>query len=212
MMSAAAPTQLELDRRLARRIADGDQQAFDGFFREYFPRLYRFTLARVGNDPSLAEEVVQRTMCIVVRKMGSYRGEAILFTWLCQICRNELHAVYRQHGAGLRTEVPIDDHPAVQAALESAMGSDYRPETTCQREEVAGFVRATLDHLPDNYATALELKYIHGCSVAEIAGRLGLGEKAAESVLSRARAAFREGIRSAWDIEADLVSDLWSAS
>lgn len=204
---AAGPTQLEIDQDLARRIAGGDRQAFDGFFREYFPRLYRFTLARIGNDPSLAEEVVQRTMCIVVRTMASYRGEALLFTWLCQICRNELSAVYRQQGAHLRADVPLDDHPAVQAALESMMGSDFRPDTNRQREEVAGFVRATLAHLPENYATALELKYMNGCSVAEIAGRLGLGEKAAESVLSRARAAFREGLRSVWDVEAELVGD-----
>jgi RNA polymerase sigma-70 factor (ECF subfamily) len=203
----AGATQLEIDRDLARRIAGGDRQAFDGFFREYFPRLFRFTLARIGNDASLAEEVVQRTMCKVVRTMGSYRGEALLFTWLCQICRNELINIYRQQGAELRADVPLDDHPAVQAALESMMGSDLRPDTSRQREEIAGFVRATLEHLPENYATALELKYMNGCSVAEIAGRLGLGEKAAESVLSRARAAFREGFRSVWDIEADLVRD-----
>ncbi|MDX1507383.1 MAG: hypothetical protein R3358_03820, partial [Woeseiaceae bacterium] len=63
--------QIEQDRRLARQVAGGEQAAFDTFFREYFPRLYRFTLLRVDNDPELAEEIVQRTMCIVVRKMGT---------------------------------------------------------------------------------------------------------------------------------------------
>jgi RNA polymerase sigma-70 factor (ECF subfamily) len=146
-------------------------------------------------------------MCIVVRKMGSYRGEALLFTWLCQICRNELQALYRQHGADLRVDIPIDDHPAVQAALESLMGGQPLPETNRHREEIAGFVRATLDTLPDNYATALELKYIGGFSVAEIARRLGIGEKAAESVLTRARAAFRDGFSSLWDVDAALAVD-----
>jgi RNA polymerase sigma-70 factor (ECF subfamily) len=87
------------------------------------------------------------------------------------------------------------------------MGQDHLPETLRHREEVAGLVRATLEHLPDNYATALELKYINGCSVAEIARRLGIGEKAAESVLSRARAAFREGFRSVWDIDPGLATE-----
>ena len=74
--------QIEQDRELARDVAGGDRAAFDAFFKEYFPRLFRFTLTRVDNDPALAEEIVQRTMCIVVRKMSSYRGEALLFTWL----------------------------------------------------------------------------------------------------------------------------------
>jgi len=54
-------------------------------------------------------------------------------------------------------------------------------------------VAATLDHLPATYGDVLEWKYLHGLSVGEIASRLGIGYKAAESRLSRARAAFREG-------------------
>lgn len=201
------PTQLQQDRALAGRVAAGDQGAFDEFFREYFPRLYRFTLMRVENDPALAEEIVQRTMCIVVRTMGSYRGEALLFTWLCQICRNEMNSVFRQRGIELNSDIPIDDHPAVQAALESILSDDFRPETIHRRQEIATFVRTTLEQLPRKYAMALEMKYIYGNSVAEIAQALDIGEKAAESVLTRARGAFREGFRSLWDFEPGFVID-----
>ena len=65
-----------------------------------------------------------------------------------------------------------------------------------QRDEIARYVQATLEELPDNYARALEWKYMQGLSVAEIAAGLGLGEKAAESVLSRAREAFRDAFSS----------------
>lgn len=199
--------QIEQDRALARRVAAGDQAAFDAFFHEYFPRLFRFTLTRVDNNPEFAEEVVQRTMCIVVRKMGTYRGEALLFSWLCRICRNEINAVLRQRGAHLGEQLPIDDHPAVQAALESASAVDYQPESLRATDEIAAFVRATLEHLPANYALALEMKYINGDSVAEIARALGIGDKAAESVLSRARAAFKDGFGSLWDFEPGAVLD-----
>lgn len=205
-MSEELP-QIEKDRQLAERVANGSQAAFDAFFREYFPRLFRFTLLRTDNDPDLAEEIVQRTMCIVVRKMSSYRGEALLFTWLCQICRNEMRAVFRQRGIESAGELAIEDNPFVQAALESMGAEEYRPETLQRREELARFVRGTLEYLPANYATALEMKYINGNSVAEIAERLGIGEKAAESVLSRARVAFRDGFRSLWDLEPDFVGD-----
>ena len=199
--------QVEQDRSLAAKVAAGDQGAFDVFFREYFPRLFRFTLTRVDNNEELAEEIVQRTMCIVVRKMGSYRGEALLFTWLCQICRNETSAVFRQRNLELREDIPIENHPAVQAALESVAADDGRPESAQRRDEIANFVRVTLEHLPANYASALEMKYVRGCSVREIADSLSIGEKAAESILSRARVAFRERFRAIWDIEPNFLVD-----
>lgn len=206
MLKRESP-QFEKDRRLAGQVAGGDQRAFDEFFREYFPRLFRFALTRVDYDPTLAEEVTQRTMCIVVRTMRNYRGEALLFTWLCQICRNEIRAVFRQRGVEAPGEVPIEDHPGVQAALESLSDEDYRPETMQRRDEIARFVRTTLDYLPARYALALEMKYINGNSVAEIAERLGTSEKAAESVLSRARGAFKDGFRSLWDFEPGFIVD-----
>ena len=198
-------SQLETDRQLAARVANGDERAFDAFFKEYFPRLFRFALTRVDNDVALAEEIVQRTMCSVVTKMKSYRGEALLFTWLCQICRNEMASYFRQHGVVKRVDLPIGDHPAVQAALESLLADDYRPESAQRAGEIVSFVRTTLEHLPTNYATALEMKYIRGASVAEIASALGIGEKAAESVLSRARSAFKDGFRTLWDIEPGFI-------
>jgi RNA polymerase sigma-70 factor (ECF subfamily) len=200
-------SQLKEDRALAQLVARGDQAAFDRFFREYFPRLYRFTLARVNADADLAEEVVQRTMCRVVQKMESYRGEALLFTWLCQICRNELTSTFRERGMKGATAVPLEDHPAIRAALESITVDSDMPETRQKQEELARFVRLTLEYLPAKYATALELKYIRGCSVDEIGEQLAISSKAAESVLSRARAAFKEAFRSLWDFEPGFLLD-----
>ena len=52
-----------------------------------------------------------------------------------------------------------------------------------------------LDRLPARYGEALELKYIEGRSVEEIGDRLGIGQTAAQSLLARARIAFRDGWR-----------------
>ncbi|MBT8080284.1 MAG: RNA polymerase sigma factor [Gammaproteobacteria bacterium] len=200
-------SQLKTDRALAKRVAAGDVEAFDGFFNEYFPRLFRFTMARTGGDADLAEEVVQQTMCKVVRKMGSFRGEALLFTWLCQICRNELASIFRAQGVDGRDTVPFEDVPEIRAALESIAAMPQEPSNQHAASELANFVRVTLAHLPLNYATALELRYIRGCSVAEISRELKISNKAAESVLSRARAAFKEGFRSLWDFEPNFLLD-----
>ena len=204
-MACVNTFQLKTDQKLARRVASGDVAAFDEFFREYFPRLFRFTLTRTEGNADLAEEVVQRTMCIIVRKMGSYRGEALLFTWLCQICRNELVSVFRARGVVSQNSVPFEDIPEIRAAIESISEDPGSPEHSHAAAELARFVRVTLAHLPLRYASVLELKYIRGCSVAEIAAEMEMSTKAAESVLSRARVAFKEGFRSLWDFEPDFL-------
>jgi RNA polymerase sigma-70 factor (ECF subfamily) len=103
--------------------------------------------------------------------------------------------------------VPIEDHPAIRAALESISIDSDTPEKEQSKEELARFVRLTLEYLPAKYATALEMKYVRGCSVDEIGEYLAISPKAAESVLTRARAAFREGFRSLWDFEPDFLLD-----
>ncbi len=62
-----------------------------------------------------------------------------------------------------------------------------RPEAQLSRDELLVRVREALDALPANYSSALEWKYIEGCSVAEIGERLGLNAIATQSLLARAR-------------------------
>ena len=182
------------DKAVVGRLLDGDEAAFEAFFETYFSRLYRFAITRLDNNGDAAEEVVQATLCKAVNKLATYRGEAALFTWLCTFCRHEIsaHYVRRQRTA---PEIPlVEDTPDVRAALESlAAASGDRPDERIRRGELARLVRVTLDTLPDRYGDALEWKYIDDLSVQEIASRLGVGPKAAESLLTRARQAFRDG-------------------
>jgi RNA polymerase sigma-70 factor (ECF subfamily) len=185
---------VHLDRALARRILGGDEAAFRELFDRFFPRLYRFTLARLRGDPEAARDVVQQTFCQAIERLDTYRGEAALYTWFCQICRNNLADHYRRSGGSARV-VLLEDQPNARAILESlAAPAADEPEAGAQREQVHRIVEATLDALPGRYGEALEWKYLDGLSVREIAARLDLGEKAAESLLTRARDSFREAI------------------
>lgn len=178
------------DRFLVARLLRGDEEAFAEFFDRNFAPLYRFALPRVS-DEDAAEEVVQTTLCRAVRKLSSYRGEAALLTWLTTICRREIATYFEQ-----RKKVPpmldlSDDLPEIRAALES-LALDGGAESTLRRREIARLVQVVLDRLPGRYGDVLEWKYIDGLTVAEIAERLPLAPKAAESLLTRARAAFRD--------------------
>lgn len=181
------------DLALARRLNAGDEAAFEEFFADHFPRVYRFALARLAGNVDAAEEVAQAVFIRAVRKLHTYRGDAAMFTWLCALCRREIAAWLER--AGRWPEEPlIDDRPDVRAALEEvAAAASTDPETALRRQELSALVQATLDALPGRYGDALEWKYIEGLSVREIAERFGLGLKATESLLTRARQAFRDG-------------------
>ena len=70
-------------------------------------------------------------------------------------------------------------------------------------------MRTVLDRLPASYGDALEWKYIEGQSVEAIGERLGIGTTAAQSLLARARRAFREGLEKVFGAEAaDIASGL----
>jgi RNA polymerase sigma-70 factor (ECF subfamily) len=187
------------DRFLVARMLRGDDSAFSQFFEANFAPLFRFALPRVGGDGGAAEEVVQSTLCRAVKKLATYRGEAALLTWLCTICRREIATYFEQ-----RSKVPpmvdfADDLPEIRSALESlASSADARPEEVLRRKETSRLVQLVLDRLPDHYGDALEWKYIEGLSVIEIAGRLGVAPKAAESLLTRARNAFRDAFTAAY--------------
>ena len=184
------------DRFLVRRMLGGDESAFTDFFEANFAALFRFALPRLDGDTHAAEEVVQATLCRAVRKLSTFRGEAALLTWLCTFCRHEISAYLEKEGKRPPMVEWIDDLPEVAAALDS-LSAAARPEAALARGETARLVQVILDRLPGRYGDALEWKYIDGLSVAEIAERLGVGLKAAESTLTRAREAFRDAFTAA---------------
>jgi RNA polymerase sigma-70 factor (ECF subfamily) len=180
------------DLQLARRVAAGDEAAFERLFAAIFPRLYRFVLLRVQRDEDLAQDVCQQTMERTLRAIASYRGEAALHTWVCQIARSEIANYWQRVSRVENAQVSIDQDDSMRAALES-LSADPRlaPEAQGERWDQVTCVQAILDHLPPPYGDALEWKYIEGLSAEEIGQRLRLSATAAHSLLARARRAFR---------------------
>ena len=177
------------DLNRAKRILAGDREAFEGFFEEYFDPLYRFALGRV-HDENLAKDMVQSTFCRAIEKLDSYRGEAALLSWMCSICRFEITAHFKRSRREPTMDL-VEDSPEVRAVLEALAEGKPTAEDQTLKDEMTRLVHLTLDHLPKHYGDALEWKYFEGLPVTEIAARLELGPKAAESVLTRARDAFR---------------------
>lgn len=209
MASRRVDQALADDKQLIRRLLAGDEQAFEAFFNAYFARVYRFALPRLNGDTEAAQEVVLSALTKAMRSLSDFRGESALFTWICQICRNEVvdHIRARRRS---RHVVLIDDQPELRQAIESIEApEEYDLVKNYGRSETGRLVRVVLDRLPNAYGDALEWKYIEGESVEAIGERLGIGTTAAQSLLARARIAFREALEKVFGAEAaDIASSL----
>jgi RNA polymerase sigma-70 factor, ECF subfamily len=162
--------------------------------------LYAFCLYRVGRDRHLCEEVVQETVLRAVLDLESYepaRSGGNIFPWLSGLARNEVRrALARQ-----RRECPGQGPASLETLWDRIDGellevyarleSDPFDDELLRRDETRQMVNATMGQLPPHYREALEAKYLHGRSVRDIAAAAGTTEKAIESLLSRAREAFR---------------------
>jgi len=209
MASRRVDQALADDKQLIRRLLAGDERAFEAFFNAYFARVYRFALPRLNGDTEAAQEVVLSALTKAMRSLSDFRGDSALFTWICQICRNEVvdHIRTRRRS---RHVVLIDDQPELRQAIESIEAPDeYDLVKNYGRSETGRLVRVVLDRLPNAYGDALEWKYIEGESVEVIGERLGIGTTAAQSLLARARVAFREALEKVFGAEAaDIASSL----
>jgi RNA polymerase sigma-70 factor (ECF subfamily) len=172
------------EQQLISRMRRGEQRAFDEFFDAFAARLGAFAARRSSLDAAAIEDVVQTTMINAMRSLGSFRGGSTLFTWLCQICRNQLVDARRRAARQPQTQ-SVDQAKILQLA-------DFRdPLDECAADSERSAVRRAINRLPSHYARILELRFGDELTVPEIARVLQVSESAAESQLVRARQAFR---------------------
>ena len=179
------------ERELVSRMRHGDQQAFNEFFASYAPRLSAFAARRSSLDSVAIEDVVQMTMINAMRNLDSYRGGAALCTWLCMICRNVLVDA-RRKAARQPSAQSVEELAAERPLATVVELTEFRdPLYQCETDSTRGAVRRVINSLPGHYARILELRFGDELSGQEIAATLEMSESAAESLLARARQAFR---------------------
>lgn len=170
----------------------GEQRAFEEFFDASVQRLAAFAARRSGLDRATLEDVVQNALIKAVGNLAHYRGEAALFTWLSSICRHELADVHRK-AARRPAHVSLYEASALQPAVSQLRAPEREdPAVQLDEQQRGAAVMRILDALPERYALALEAKYGDGLAVADIAKELGVSTIAVQSLLARAREAFRE--------------------
>ena len=166
------------ENALCRAVASGDRVAWEALFHRHFDGVHAFVRVQAGAEQDLVDDVVQECWLVAVRRIRSFDPSLGDFgSWLRGIAANTLRSERRRR----RKTV----------GLESAEGVFEPAPATSSDLEPAG-IDAALSLLPERYRSVLKAKYSDELSMAQIAERAGTTVKAIESLLSRARAAFRD--------------------
>jgi RNA polymerase sigma-70 factor (ECF subfamily) len=194
------------DIKLANKISSHSESDFNHFFELYFPRLYRFTIVRIDGDEELTKEIVQETLISAIKNIKQYRGEAALFSWLCQINRNHINQYFRKNKL-LKITSNITDSPNIREVFDNIQDViNHYPDKIYENDKLRDIITSTLDNLPNGYGDILEWKYLDKLSVVQIAEKLDTSEISIQSKLARARKSFKQVIINILGNDSDLFS------
>ena len=144
------------EQQLLTRMQAGDQRSFGQFFDAYASRLAAFAARRSPLDASALEDVVQQTLINAMRNLSQFRGDATVFTWLCQICRNLL-ADARRKAARQPEVASLDAMVEAEPSAIPVQLLDYRdPLDECAADSTRSAVRRSVNALPPRYARIIE--------------------------------------------------------
>jgi RNA polymerase sigma-70 factor (ECF subfamily) len=173
----------EVARERATRdaVLAGDRAAWRAWYDAHFGPLAAYARWRCGGSADLADDVIQETWLVAVRRLRAFDPAKGPFAgWLAGIAANAARNAVRGRRRRDRRSRPLADAPEPGCEADRAA------------EERAGRVAAALAALPDRYEAVLRAKYLDRMTVDEIAAARGETPKAVESLLTRARQAFRE--------------------
>src|SRR6201996_8914302 len=166
------------ERRLARRAARGDRDAFTAIFRRYQQDLYRYCVAILGNRED-AQDALQNTMVKALRALPGERREIDLKPWLYRIAHNESIDLIRRR----RPTVALEDDWLVAGA-----GRAEEVETRHRLRQLL----ADVGELPERQRGALLMREAGGLGFEEIATALGTSPAVARQTVYEARLGLRE--------------------
>ncbi len=192
----------DVDRQLVERAQRGDKRAFGLLVEKYQRKLGRL-LARFIRDPAEVEDVTQEAFIKAYRALPAFRGDSAFYTWLYRIgintAKNYLMALGRR--APTSTEVEAEEAEGFEDGEQ--LRDINTPESMLLSAEIARTVNATIDELPEELRTAIQLREIEGMSYEDIARVMECPIGTVRSRIFRAREAIAERLRPLLDTRKD---------
>jgi RNA polymerase sigma-70 factor (ECF subfamily) len=169
------------DLELAARIRAGDGGAFEELYRQHASRLYSLAY-RMAGGPSEADDLLQDIFLLVYRKLGSFRGESTLGTWLYRLAMNHCLDALRSRQARMGQQTDsLDEEGAVEIA-------STPPMTAVNQMDL----ERAIGTLPPACRAAFLLHDVEGFGHQEIGTILGISEGTSKSQVHKARLRIRK--------------------
>jgi RNA polymerase sigma-70 factor (ECF subfamily) len=181
------------DRQLVARLQARDETAVHELAERYGSRIYQLALRQMKNRED-AEEVTQDVLMKVSGKIGAFRGDSALSSWIYRITFNtamsrlrtsKLSRAAQQHERNRDSE---DDN--LRVARQPADWSNM-PDEELLRAQLRRAVVAAIQDLPEIYRVPVVLRDIEGLSTEEASSRLHVKDQTLKSRLHRGRLMLR---------------------
>ncbi len=167
-------------QELITRIRAGDPAAERALYDAHVDRLYRLVYRYVG-EPDVAEDCVQETFIRAFDRIGDFRGESAIGSWLGAIAVSIALNALRKRKRTAGREAGWEEAETVAAPREAIGDPDLKVRL---HEEI--------DRLPDGYRMVFLLHDVEGYTHEEIGQMLGVQSGTSKAQLFRARARLRE--------------------
>jgi RNA polymerase sigma-70 factor (ECF subfamily) len=175
------------DLELVRRVTRGDEKALKNFYDIYADLLYVYIKHLLTETPrTVVEDIWQETLISALKGIPSFRGNSRLFTWICGIAKHKVFDYCRRK----KISITVHSHEYINN-FENLIDTNILPEDYVEQQATRRCVIETLGILPAKYQIILIQRYIDGSRVEDIAKSIGKTYKATESLLTRARLAFK---------------------
>lgn len=190
------------DRLLVEGLQRGDQAAVRQLAELYGPRIHQLALRHMKNRED-AEEVTQDVLMKVYRKIGAFRGDSALSSWIYRITFNTAMSRLRAHRGARAAEQERDRALAALDASDegtprtTADPADWThmPDEELLRFELRRAVEAAVRELPEIYREPVILRDFEGLTTEEASTRLKVKDQTLKSRLHRGRLLLRERLQ-----------------
>jgi RNA polymerase sigma-70 factor (ECF subfamily) len=185
------------DRQLIARLQARDEAAVHELAERYGSRIFQLAMRHMKNRED-AEEVTQDVLMKVYRKVGAFRGDAALSSWIYRITFNTAMSRLRNTRLARAAEQERDRAMAAEASLDQPrtprQTADWSqmPDELMLRSQLRLAVAEAIRELPEIYRVPVMLRDIEGLSTEEASSRLKLKDQTLKSRLHRGRLMLRE--------------------
>ncbi len=182
------------DAELVQQIIAGNDNAFRYLVAKH-QRLVLHVVGRIVKQQEDVEDICQEVFFKVFRKLGKFRGESRLSTWIATIAYNTSISHIRRYERVSELPEDVDDR------LMQGNSDNWQAAKMVEKGEAKKILLEMIEKLPVQYRTVLTLFHLEEFSYKEVEEITGMPEGTIKSYLSRARKLLKEKLEKRIELE-----------